>query len=45
MDERQFKMLLEAGLALLYTRDKDLLDKMFNINERTITHRLALHFT
>lgn len=45
MDDAQFRILLDKGIKELYTKDKVLLDSKYNINERTITHRLALHLT
>jgi hypothetical protein len=45
MDEAKFNQLLELALDRLYKSDGDLLDKKFNVNERTVTHRLALHLT
>lgn len=37
------EMFLNKAIAVLRERDPILLDKKFNINERTVTHRLAMY--
>lgn len=45
MQSADFKKRLNLALRTLYEQDKELLDRHFNINERSVTHRLALHLT
>lgn len=45
MQRKDFEELFKQGLKKLYEVDAALLDRDFNINERTITHRLAYHLT
>ncbi len=43
MERDAFEGLLRKGLNKLYKQDPDLVDKKFNINERTITFRLGIY--
>jgi hypothetical protein len=43
MNESLIKELLDKSLQKLYNSDKVLLEKEFNINERTVMHRLAIY--
>lgn len=45
MEKVEFENLLESAIKLLYRDDATLLERRYNINERTVTHRLALHLT
>jgi len=45
MEYEEFNFLLNEGLKCLYKSDHVLLSRGLNINERTITHRLAMHLT
>lgn len=45
MKPEQFKKLLVKGIKEFYATDNKLLVKDLDINERTVTHRLAFHLT
>jgi len=44
MNKTEITVLIEKALNELYKRDSDLLSKIYDINERTISHRLAMYF-
>jgi hypothetical protein len=43
MTESYIRVLLNKSLRKLYNLDKELLEQKFNINERTVMHRLAVY--
>ncbi len=43
MTKRQVKQLLGAAIDVLFEKDSILLQRGYNVNERTVSHRLALH--
>lgn len=43
MDKNDFEFKLRNGLAKLYKFDECILDKHFNLNERSVTFRLAIY--
>lgn len=43
MNKSDIQILIETALNELYNRDSELLAEVYDINERTVSHRLALY--